>query len=151
MMDRRAFLAVAPGVLAARRDAQAQQAARVYRIGFVSATSASPNPQFDAFRLGLRESGYVEGKNVIVEARFAEGRLERLPKLVAEVIGLKVDVLLAGSPAGAVAAKEAGHQPENGQVTRPDDPAVAAAARRRGHSVTDRPGRARRCVYALTG
>ena len=51
--------------------------------------------------------GYVEGKNVIIEARFAEGRLERLPALVAALIGLKVDVLLAGSPAGAVAAKKA--------------------------------------------
>jgi len=107
MMDRRAFLATL-GALAAPLAAQAQPAAGVHRIGFVSATSPSPsNPQFDAFHQGLRELGYVEGKNVIVEARFAEGRLERLPALVAELIGLKVDVLLAGSPAGAVAAKKA--------------------------------------------
>jgi len=62
---------------------------------------------FDAFRQGLKELGYVEGRNIVVEARFAEGRVERFPALVAELIGLKVDVLLAGSPAGAVAAKKA--------------------------------------------
>ena len=97
-------LAVAVLLLAGSVAAHAQQAAKVYRIGFVSAATANPsNPQIDAFRQGLRELGYVEGKNVVVEARFAEGRLERLPALVAELIGLKVDVLLAGSPAGAVA------------------------------------------------
>jgi putative ABC transport system substrate-binding protein len=108
MMDRRTFLVVTPVALAVPLSAQAQPAASVHRIGFVSATSANPsNPQLDAFRQGLRELGYVEGKNVLVEARFAQGRLERLPALVGELIKLNVDVLLAGSPAGAVAAKKA--------------------------------------------
>jgi putative ABC transport system substrate-binding protein len=97
-------LAIAVLLLAGSVAVHAQQAARVYRIGFVSLTS---DASFGAFRQGLRELGYVEGKNVIVEARFAEGRFERLPGLVAELIWLKVDVLLAGSPAGAVAAKKA--------------------------------------------
>ncbi len=101
-------LAAAVLLLAGSVAVHAQPAARVHRIGYVSPTSLNPsNPQFDAFRQGLRELGYVEGKNVIVEARFAEGRFERLPELVAELIGLKVDVLVAGSPVGAVAAKKA--------------------------------------------
>lgn len=100
-------LAAAVFLLAESVAVHAQQATKVYRIGYVTPTSRSANPQFDAFRQGLRELGYVEGKNVIVEARFAEGRIERLPALVAELIGLKVDVLLAGSPVGAVAAKNA--------------------------------------------
>jgi putative tryptophan/tyrosine transport system substrate-binding protein len=85
--------------------AQAHQAARVYRIGFVF--PASPGPIFHAFRQGLKEVGYVEGQNVVVETRFAEGRSERLPELVAEVIRLKVDVLVVGSTLGALAAKRA--------------------------------------------
>jgi putative tryptophan/tyrosine transport system substrate-binding protein len=85
--------------------AEAQQAARVSRIGFISPTS--PGPTIHAFRQGLREAGYVEGQNVILETRFAEGRSERLPELVAEVIKLKVDVLVVGASLGALAAKKA--------------------------------------------
>jgi len=85
--------------------ASAQPGSRVYRIGFVSPTS--PGPTIEAFRKGLRESGYVEGRNVIVEARFAEGRSERIPALVAEVLALKVDVLVVGSAVAALAAKKA--------------------------------------------
>ena len=99
---------VAAGLLlATAAAAEAQQPAKVYRVGFVSVELASPSPQFDAFRQGLGELGYAEGKNVVLEARFAEGRLERLPGLAAELIRLKVDVLVAGSPAAAVAAKKA--------------------------------------------
>ena len=95
-------------LLAGSVAAQAQQTPRVYRIGFVSPLLSSPEPSnLLTFRQGLRELGYVEGKNVIVEARFAEGHPERLPELVAEVLRLKVDVLLAGSTPGALAAKKA--------------------------------------------
>ena len=97
--------AVAVVLLAASVAAQAQQSARVYRIGFVS--PISPGPTIQAFRQGLREVGYVAGKNVIIEARFAEGRLERLPELMADVLSLKVDVLVTGSELGAQAAKKA--------------------------------------------
>src|SRR6266516_4211117 len=104
-MDRRTFIgSVALGLLAAQ-CAEAQQAARVYRIGFVS--PISPGPTIDAFRQALRQVGYVEGKNVIVETRFAEARSERLPELIAELIRLTVDVLVVGSTAGALAAKKA--------------------------------------------
>ena len=92
-------------LLAGLVAAQAQPAARVYRIGFVSPISAGPT--IAAFRQGLKEAGYVEGRNVIVEARFAEGRQERLAELVAEVLRLKVDVLVVGSTPGALAAKKA--------------------------------------------
>jgi putative ABC transport system substrate-binding protein len=82
------------------------QAAQVYRIGYVS--SASPNePGEKAFREGLREAGYVEGKNVIVQARFAKGDPERLPELVAGVVAQKVDVLVVSSTRTALAAKRA--------------------------------------------
>ena len=88
--------------------AQAQQAAKVYRIGFVTPLSSVPEPvTLRAFRQGLKDAGYVEGKNVVIEARFAEGRMERLPDLVAEVLALKVDVLVVGSSLGALAAKRA--------------------------------------------
>jgi putative ABC transport system substrate-binding protein len=77
----------------------------VYRIGFVSPTS--PGPTEIAFRQGLRELGYVEGKNLVFEARFAEGRFERFPELIAEMIRAKVDVIMVGSSPGVLAAKKA--------------------------------------------
>jgi putative tryptophan/tyrosine transport system substrate-binding protein len=83
---------------------QAQQTARQHRIGIVS--PISPDSTIEAFRQGLREAGYIEGKNVIVETRFAEGHLDRLPQLVNEMLGLKVDVLVVGSTVGALAAKQ---------------------------------------------
>jgi putative ABC transport system substrate-binding protein len=104
----RRSLAVAALLLAAH-VVQAQQpepAGKVHRIGIVSPTS--PLPQVtDAFRDQLRELGYVEGRNLVIEIRHAQGRPERLPEIVAELIRLKVDVLLSGSTAGALAAKKA--------------------------------------------
>lgn len=82
-----------------------QAGVKAYRIGFIVTTS--PGPQSEAFRQGLRELGYVEGKNVFIEMRFAEGRQERLPELVAEMLKLKVDILVVGSTRGALTAKRA--------------------------------------------
>jgi putative ABC transport system substrate-binding protein len=108
LVDRRAFLGtVAGSFLAAPLAAEAQQAPRRYRIGVVSPISANPNPTVDALRQGLRDLGYVEGQSVILETRFAEGRTERLPELVAETLRLNIDVLVVGSTLGAVAAKRA--------------------------------------------
>ena len=104
-MDRRGFLGGSVAFLATPLAVGAQQVPRVFRIGFVS--PISPGPTIAAFRQGLSEVGYIEGRNVLIEARFAEGRIERLPELVAEVLRLKVDVLVAGSPDGALAAKRA--------------------------------------------
>ena len=100
-------LATAAVLLGASFVAQAQQSAKMFRIGVVSPISANPNPTVDALRQGLRELGYVEGKNVVLVTRFADGRTERLPDLVAETIGLRVDVLVVGSTLGALAAKRA--------------------------------------------
>jgi ABC-type uncharacterized transport system substrate-binding protein len=108
-MDRRAFLAGAAGLLAAPLAAEAQQADQIARIGYLAADLVSTNPRFrEAFRQGLRELGYVEGRNVVIEYRDAKGHLERLPALAAELVALKVDVILAaaGTPA-VVAAKQA--------------------------------------------
>ena len=78
----------------------------MFRIGYV--TLASPVSQAnDPFRLGLREAGYIEGKHVVIEARSADGRQERLPDLVAEVIRKKVDVLVVVSTRTAIVAKQA--------------------------------------------
>jgi putative ABC transport system substrate-binding protein len=87
--------------------AQAQQA-RPARVGFVEAGSLSANRHFlDAFRQGLRELGYVEGQNIVIEDRWADGRSERFPALIAELIRLRVDVIVPASTAGALAAKKA--------------------------------------------
>lgn len=95
-------------LLAAPPLVPAQPAAKVHRVGIVSPISASPEPpQVRAFRQELRELGYIEGKNVVFETRFAEGRSERLPELFAELIRLKVDVLMTGSAVSAIAAKQA--------------------------------------------
>jgi putative tryptophan/tyrosine transport system substrate-binding protein len=84
------------------------QPAKVHRIGVVSPLSASPEPPtVRAFRQALRELGYVEGKSLVLETRFAAGRAERLPELFAELIALRVDVLVTGSVAGALAGKKA--------------------------------------------
>ena len=88
--------------------AQAQQPTKVPRIGYL--TGATPEGQaarIEAFRLGLRELGYVEGKNIVVEYRFAELKPERIPVLAAELVRLKVDVIVTGAGALTRAVKEA--------------------------------------------
>ena len=84
-----------------------QQQGKVWRVGFLSPTSASlSSPNTVAFLKGMRELGYVEGKNLVIEWRFADGKLERLPGLAAELVQLKVDIIVtAGSPAISAAQK----------------------------------------------
>jgi putative ABC transport system substrate-binding protein len=84
-----------------------QQQGKVWRVGFLSPTSASlSSPNTGAFLKGMRELGYVEGKNLVIEWRFADGKLERLPGLAAELVQLKVDIIVtAGSPAISAAQK----------------------------------------------
>ena len=89
-------------------SALAQQPARIPRIGILISGSASLNSaRVEAFRQRLREHGYVEGKNIVIEYRYAEGKSERLPDLVAELVQLKVDVIVTASPAAILAAKKA--------------------------------------------
>jgi len=88
--------------------ATAQQPAKIPRIGWLSGTSLSANPAWrEAFRQGLRELGYVEGKNIVIEWRFAEGKRDRYPALTAELVRLKVDVIVTGGSGPTRAAKEA--------------------------------------------
>jgi len=88
--------------------AQAQQSTKIPRIGYLGATSRSANAaRIEAFRQGLRELGYVEGKNIIIENRYAEGKLDSLPALAAELVRLKVDVIVTAGPAATRPAKEA--------------------------------------------
>jgi putative ABC transport system substrate-binding protein len=107
----RILLAVvlAIGLLGAPRVACTQPAANVPRIGWLSIASRTPEVAhlIEAFELGLRELGYLEGQTIAIEYRFADGRPERLPGLAAELIGRKVDIIVAPNPAGAQAAKQA--------------------------------------------
>jgi len=97
-----ALLSIAPFV-------EAQQTGKIPRIGHVSGSgnANNPEPSVQAFRQGLRDLGYIEGKNILVEYRSAEGKLDRAPALVAELVQLKVDVLVTAFLPGIRAAKEA--------------------------------------------
>src|SRR5207244_10733953 len=86
---------------------EAQQAKKVWRIGFLAATSPSVEAaRIEAFRQGLRELGYVEGKNIVIEWRWAEGKFDRLPDLAAELVRLDVDVIVTGGSTSTGAAKQ---------------------------------------------
>jgi putative ABC transport system substrate-binding protein len=107
-MNRRTFIATsAVGLFAAPLAAEAQ-AGKVYRIGFLGAASlAQYASHIEAMRQGLRDLGYVEGRNIVIEYRWAEGKYERLPDLAAELVRLKVDLIVTHGTPGAQAAKGA--------------------------------------------
>ena len=87
---------------------QAQQPAKISRLGFISATPLSAIPgRIEAFRQGLRDLGYVEGKNIFIEYRDGEGKQDRLPELAAELVRLEVAVIITGGPSATRAVKEA--------------------------------------------
>jgi putative ABC transport system substrate-binding protein len=95
-------------ILSSTHLAQAQQSTKIPRIGYLGFGSSSDNPaRIEAFRQGLRELGYVEGKSIFIEWRSAEGNTDRLPSLAAELIRLKVDVIITNGPYSTRAAKEA--------------------------------------------
>ena len=101
-MDRRRFIGtIASGLLAAPLAALSQPAARIARIGFLSGNLAGGPLMTDGFRQGMRDLGYVEGRNFMLEFRDAEGKLERLPALAAELVALKVDVIMVGGTLAA--------------------------------------------------
>ena len=108
-MKRRGFLSVV-GVAAIVAwmplAADAQQPTKLPRIGWLGNLAATA-PVYDGFRQGLRELGYVEGKNIIIEARWVEGQLDRLPEFARELARLNVDLMLVGGDQGLRAAKEA--------------------------------------------
>ena len=95
-------------LLAAPLAAEAQQLTNIFRIGFLTAVPLSVmSARTDAFRQGLRELGYVEGKTIVIEWRSAEGQFDRLPSLAAELVRLKVDVIVTGGPSATRPAKAA--------------------------------------------
>jgi len=111
MMDRRRFLVTSlAGTVAAPLSAEAQQAGKVWRIGWlaISPPTSLPLKRFsEAFLQGLRDHGFVEGQNVIIERRYSEGREDRHTAFVAEFFQMKVDLIVASSSAAAHAAKQA--------------------------------------------
>jgi ABC-type uncharacterized transport system substrate-binding protein len=90
-------------------SAEAQQRAKVPRVAFLSGSgnSNTPGPQLEAFRRGLQELGYIEGQNILVEYRYVEGRVDRIPSVVVELMQLKVDVFISGNLVAIRAAKQA--------------------------------------------
>ncbi len=107
-MQRRTFVAGAVALLAAPPAAKAQPAAGVPRIGFLGSTSASSwASRVEAFRTGLRDLGYEEGKNIVIEFRWADEKYGRLPELAAALVRLKVDVIVTYGTPGTLAAKRA--------------------------------------------
>ena len=101
------FCLLITALLPAAFSVEAQQAAKPLRIGFIMADSSGSDPRVDAFRQGLRELGYLKGKNIAVEYRFAEGKEDRLLKLVAELVGSKVEIIVTDGTAVTRAAKNA--------------------------------------------
>jgi putative ABC transport system substrate-binding protein len=100
-MPRRAFMAVITGsLLAARLAAEAQQSTRIYRIGLlIGASEAFAAPYIEIFRQALRDLGYVEGRNITIELRYADGHYDRLRVLAADLVRLKVDIVVTeGTP-----------------------------------------------------
>ena len=119
VMERRTFMAMLTGgIVVSPLAAETQKAGKVYRVGFLGNSSAALEANLvGPFREGLRELGYVEGRNIVIEYRWAEGKYERFPALIAELAALNVDVIVtAGTPA-ALAVKR----------TTPSIPLVMAA------------------------
>ena len=101
------YLALLAMLFALSVSAQAQQPAKVPRIGYLGLGAPTNPGRADAFRQGLRELGYGEGKNIVIEYRYADGKLDRLSELAAELVRLKVDVIVTSGATNTRAAKEA--------------------------------------------
>ena len=105
-MRRREFITLLGGA-AARSLAARAQPAKVACIGFLGLVSSSSHAsRIAAFRAGLRDLGWTEGRNLVIEFRWAEGNYDRLPTLAEELLGLNIDVLVTHGAAGALAAKK---------------------------------------------
>jgi putative ABC transport system substrate-binding protein len=139
-MERRAFITgLAVGALLASRPADAQKARGMHRIGWLSPASAADGlSNLQALRAGLRELGYVEGENMTIEARWADGRTERLPQLAAELVRLPVEVLCsAGSQASGAAKQATSTIPiVFANVAFPDQSGLVASYPRPGGNIT---------------
>jgi putative ABC transport system substrate-binding protein len=137
MMDRRRFIGgLAGGILAAPLAARAQQA-KVYRIGILESIPAARNAaNLDALRRGLRDLGYVEGRNLIIEYRSSDGRAERFPDLASELVRLKVDLIVTRGTPAAKAAKNATGTIPVVMATMGDPGAIVASFAHPGGNIT---------------
>src|SRR5215475_10406370 len=106
-MNKRLHWIVTLLVLAAGTLAEAQQPTKVPRIGYLTAATEGQSVRIEAFWQGLRELGYVEGKNIVIEYRYAEGVADRFPNLAAELVKLKVDIIVVSGTPATQAAKNA--------------------------------------------
>ena len=137
-MKRRDFITLLGSAAAAwPLAARAQQAGKIYRIGILEPIPAARNAaNLDALRKGLRELGYVEGRNLIIEYRSADGRAERFPDLASELVRLKVDLLVTrGTPAARAAKNATGTIPVV-MATMGDPRAIVASFARPGGNIT---------------
>jgi ABC-type uncharacterized transport system substrate-binding protein len=108
MRNKILYLALGAMVFALCAFADAQQPKKVWRLGFLGSSSASGYAsRVNAMREGLRDLGYVEGKNIVIEYRWAEEKYDRLPDLAAELVDLKVDLIITHGTPGSRAAKQA--------------------------------------------
>jgi len=106
---RRLLLGLGAGALVAPlRAALAQRSGRMFQVGYLgNSTPSNETSLVEAFRLGLRERGYTEGKDIVVHYRWAEGRIDRMPGVIAELLALKVDVLVTSGTPAVLAARQA--------------------------------------------
>ena len=140
-MRRREFISLLGGAAVAwPLDVRAQQRAGSWRIGFLETSSPSPARVrlLETLRATLRELGYLEGQNIAFESRFAEGKIDRLPGLAAELVGLKVDVIVtSGTPASLAAKQATGTIPiVMAQLADPVGAGLVASLGRPGGNVT---------------
>ena len=136
---RKLIVAIGASALAAPLASYAQKPGGMRRIGWLSPASAADGlPNLDALRAGLRELGYVEGKNITIEARWADGRSEQLPKLAAELVGLPVEIICAaGTPASNAVKKATSTIPVVfANVAFPDKSGLVASYARPGGNLT---------------
>ena len=107
-MDRRAFIALPGGILTGPLAVEAQSTGKVYRIGYLTVPSRETAQSVaNTFQLALADLGWIEGKNVVIDYRFADSRLDQLPDLAAGLVQLRADVIVAGANAAVAAAKAA--------------------------------------------
>jgi len=134
-MDRRAF--IAGGLLALPFFARAEQAGKVYRIGILEAIPASQNAaNLDALRKGLRGLGYVEGRNLVIDYRSADGHAERFPDLAADLVRMKADLIVTRGTPAANAAKQATQAIPVVMATMGDPRAIVTSFARPGGNIT---------------
>jgi putative tryptophan/tyrosine transport system substrate-binding protein len=138
MLDRRTLIGgVASGLLVATLGVRAQQVEKVYRIGILETIPVTQNAaNLDALRKGLRDLGYVEGRNLIIEYRSADGRAERFPDLASELVRLKVNLIVTRGTPAAKAAKNATGTIPVVMVAMGDPLAVVASLARPGGNIT---------------